>query len=161
MCRTERQGVWISNWYTPIHSIKVSVVSHKYMFICSWHASVSHYNNIVQVGLYLQTGRLSVVLQEAGAALWQSLGALQFSWKWDTYAHNRHDRRHWLLCPKWREIKWSARKPQQQSWTDGQMFVLVLMEKKTVFTQSRTESGPSQLTRGIQNTGSQEGTLRR
>lgn len=43
--------------------------------------TVSQCNNIVQVGLYLQADRLSVVLQEAGAAPRQSLGSLQFSWK--------------------------------------------------------------------------------
>lgn len=107
--------------------------------------TVSQKNNIIQVGLYLQAGRLSVVFQQAGAALRQTLGSLQFSWKWDTYAHNRHDRRQWLLCPKWMEMKWSARKRRQQSWTDGQMFVLVCMEKtSSVYTiQDREWAKPA------------------
>lgn len=120
---------------------------------------LSHYNNMMEVGLYLQAGRLSVVLQQAGVAIRQSLGSLQYSWKRDTYAHSRHDRWQWFLCPKWMEMKWSARKPKLQSWTDGQMFVLVCVEKTSVFTQSRIESGPSQLTEGIQNIVSLEGTL--
>lgn len=33
-------------------------------------------------------------------------------------------------APEWMEMKRSARKCRQQSWSDGQMFVLVPMEKK-------------------------------
>lgn len=54
---------------------------------------------------------------------------------------NRTDKRN--------DTGFSARKLGQQSWTDGQMFVLVYMETNpTVFTQSGTEGGPSQLTGG-------------
>lgn len=67
---------------------------------------------------------------------------------------NRTDKRN--------DTGFSARKLGQQSWTDGQMFVLVYMETNaTVFTPSGTEWAKPAHRGEFTNTRSQKGTLRR
>lgn len=120
--------------------------------------TVSQKNNLVPVSFYLQAGW---VWYYKRLALCYDSRWVHFSSVGNGTLMHITDMTDDTGSSKWREVKRSAKKSWQQSWTDGQMFVLVWVEKNTVFTQSRTESGPSQLTGGIQNTASQEGILGR
>lgn len=63
----------------------------------------------------------------------------------------------WFLCPKLLEMEWSAKKLRHWSWGWwSDVYSGLCWKKNIVFTWSRAESGPSHLTRGIENT---KGTL--
>lgn len=149
----------ILKWYKLIRRIETDAVSYDCfarqicLFVLSMQTG-SQKNNILQVGLYLQAGRLredydrrwvhsssvgNGTLMHITDITNDSGSSAQSGWRWSGLPGRAGSKAGLMV----RCLFYSVRK------------------KMAVFTWSRTESGPSQLTGGIQNTVSQEGTLKR